>query len=366
MAQTIAFPLQTVAGPKQARSERTLQRLLDAAQVLIEEKGHAAVSIPEIARRARSSVGGFYARFRDKNELLRALEERHFIEVWQRLEALADARRWENVSTAQVVEAAVAELVSVTRERRRLIAAFLVSAIQDPAIREGGLRFRRRVEECIRGLLLPRRGEMDHPDPALAVDRGRRPPAVRRRAPAGAHDDVSPLRRHRTAGIEPDEGTQTQEVAMEYAQRNPLPVPPGGAYEPIKATIDSVFDWQYALRKRNLLNLYEKGKTLAWNANDLDWSTDVDIERLVRQRVANGLAPMINSMLSPPVHLGDDEVIRMQLHLNAFMLSQFLHGEEGALLATAKIVQGVPWAEAKFYAANQVADEARHVEVYHR
>src|SRR5439155_947057 len=49
-----------------------------------------------------------------------------------------------------------------------------------------------------------------------------------------------------------------------------------------------------------------------------------------------------------------------------FMLSQFLHGEQGALLATAKIVQGVPWAEAKFYAANQVADEARHVEVYHR
>jgi hypothetical protein len=48
------------------------------------------------------------------------------------------------------------------------------------------------------------------------------------------------------------------------------------------------------------------------------------------------------------------------------MLSQFLHGEQGALLATAKIVQGVPWAEAKFYAANQVADEARHVEVYHR
>ncbi len=52
--------------------------------------------------------------------------------------------------------------------------------------------------------------------------------------------------------------------------------------------------------------------------------------------------------------------------MNAFMLSQFLHGEQGALLATAKIVETVPWAEAKFYAANQVADEARHVEVYHR
>jgi hypothetical protein len=48
------------------------------------------------------------------------------------------------------------------------------------------------------------------------------------------------------------------------------------------------------------------------------------------------------------------------------MLSQFLHGEQGALLATAKIVQAVPDEEAKWYAANQVADEARHVEVYHR
>jgi hypothetical protein len=71
-------------------------------------------------------------------------------------------------------------------------------------------------------------------------------------------------------------------------------------------------------------------------------------------------------MLNPPVALSDDEVVRMQLNMNAFMLSQFLHGEQGALVATAKIVQGVPSAEAKFYAANQVADEARHVEVYHR
>ena len=52
--------------------------------------------------------------------------------------------------------------------------------------------------------------------------------------------------------------------------------------------------------------------------------------------------------------------------MNSFMLSQFLHGEQGALLATAKIVETVPWAEAKFYAASQVLDEARHVEVYHR
>src|SRR4029453_14198016 len=75
---------------------------------------------------------------------------------------------------------------------------------------------------------------------------------------------------------------------------------------------------------------------------------------------------MMNALLSPPRPLEDKQVMEFQLNMNAFMLSQFLHGEQGALLAPAKIVQGVPWTEAKFYAANQVADEARHVEVYHR
>jgi hypothetical protein len=153
---------------------------------------------------------------------------------------------------------------------------------------------------------------------------------------------------------------------MEYVQHNPLPIPASGAYESLNATVQTVLDWQYELKRQNLLALYEKGKTLAWNANDLDWSIDVDVERMMRERVANGAATLMNTLMSPPIHLRDEELIRMQLHMNSFMLSQFLHGEQGALLATAKIVQSVPWEEAKFYAANQVADEARHVEVYHR
>jgi len=153
---------------------------------------------------------------------------------------------------------------------------------------------------------------------------------------------------------------------MNYTQKNPLPVPEIGAYESLNATVHTVLDWQYDLRRQNLLSLYEKGKALAWNANDLDWSIDVDYDRLMRERAAGGAGAIINALMTPPIPLSDDELIRMQLHMNSFMLSQFLHGEQGALLATAKIVQSVPWEEAKFYAANQVADEARHVEVYHR
>jgi hypothetical protein len=53
-------------------------------------------------------------------------------------------------------------------------------------------------------------------------------------------------------------------------------------------------------------------------------------------------------------------------HLQAWQLSQFLHGEQGALVCTAKIVQQVPHMDAKFYAATQVMDEARHVEAFSR
>ncbi len=153
---------------------------------------------------------------------------------------------------------------------------------------------------------------------------------------------------------------------MNYAQRNPVPIPPTGPFSSVKATIETVFDWQYALRQQNLLALYEKGKSATWNAADLPWHTDVDIERISAERQAAGGGGLMNRLLHPPRELSPREIVDLNLHMNAFMLSQFLHGEQGALVATAKIVQTVPFEEAKFYAANQVADEARHVEVYHR
>jgi len=153
---------------------------------------------------------------------------------------------------------------------------------------------------------------------------------------------------------------------MKYEQRNPLPLPSSGPSETVTAELDTIFDWRYALERENLLSLYEKGKAATWNASDLDWSIDVDLERIARERADAGTPDLFNQMLQPPRRLEPGEGIEMNLNMNAWMISQFLHGEQGALLATAKIVQGAPDEEAKWYAANQVADEARHVEVYHR
>jgi len=141
-----------------------------------------------------------------------------------------------------------------------------------------------------------------------------------------------------------------------------IELPPAGPMEAVPSAFPSVFNWEYKVRHHELMRLYEKGKTLQWNAaTDIDWATDVDPERV---RAADTDA--FDAILNAPEKLDIATRGRMNHHMNAWMLSQFMHGEQGALLATAQIVSTVPWTEAKFYAANQVADEARHVEVYRR
>lgn len=145
-----------------------------------------------------------------------------------------------------------------------------------------------------------------------------------------------------------------------------IPLPGSGERQDVAATVRTILDWEYALENQGLLSLYEKGKSRNWSANDLAWDTPVDVERLIDERVRSGGGFVLNEWMSPPRKLDEREAATLQLNINAYMLSQFLHGEQGALLAAARIVQTVPDLEAKFYAATQVTDEARHVEVYHR
>src|SRR6266481_5015750 len=146
------------------------------------------------------------------------------------------------------------------------------------------------------------------------------------------------------------------------APTHDIELPPDGAEERVPSAFPTVFSWDYRIRHEELLRLYEKGKTLQWNAStDIDWSIDVDPERLTAEEM-----DIVDGLLALPQKLDLRQRRELDQHFNGWLLSQFLHGEQGALLATAQIVETVPWTEGKFYAANQVADEARHVEVYRR
>jgi len=125
----------------------------------------------------------------------------------------------------------------------------------------------------------------------------------------------------------------------------------------------NTFRWEYEDGRDKLLGLYEKGKRLQWNAAErIDWSQDLDPEN--PEGLPDAVIPIFGSDLWTGLNAA--EKARVRTHFQAWQLSQFLHGEQGALLCTAKIVQQVPAVDAKFYAATQVIDEARHVEAYAR
>ncbi len=141
----------------------------------------------------------------------------------------------------------------------------------------------------------------------------------------------------------------------------------------IRASSDALFTWDYEQSRPGLVKLYEKAKTSQWNATtDLDWSIDVDQEQVVMANAAQnmgaqqGLGPGVDLSGTPLAKWTDKEWIEFGVESQNWTLSQFMHGEQGALICTAQIVETVPWIDAKYYAATQVMDEARHVEVFAR
>ncbi len=139
----------------------------------------------------------------------------------------------------------------------------------------------------------------------------------------------------------------------------------------VQNNAETIFTWDYERSRAPLSKLYEKAKTSQWNGStDLPWDTHVDQEKLAMMSPdANPemLAAMgIDLTGSPMAKWSQKEWTELAIHQQNFMLSQFMHGEQGALICTAKIVETVPWIDAKYYAATQVMDEARHVEVFAR
>ena len=116
-----------------------------------------------------------------------------------------------------------------------------------------------------------------------------------------------------------------------------------------------------------LVTLYNKAMASQWNSvTELDWSTDVDPEGLVDidtplMQLARA-AREVDGCPSPPG--ARRELTALGVEALKANLSQFMHGEQGAMMTAAKIVETVPWIDAKYYASTQTMDEARHTEVF--
>jgi len=175
MAQTESTPtasFQWVRPPRQSRSQESLERILDAAEQVISEKGFDQATVAEIVRLANSSVGAFYGRFKEKDALLRCLHERFCEEAFATADAVLDPDRWRGQSIRQILSETIPFMVDAFRQRGGLIAAFIVRATYDPSFTQAWNSLGCHLTERFRTLLLERRSEIRHPDPSLAIEFG--------------------------------------------------------------------------------------------------------------------------------------------------------------------------------------------------
>lgn len=143
--------------------------------------------------------------------------------------------------------------------------------------------------------------------------------------------------------------------------RDLYPIPDIDPVWTVPQGFEASFDWDYDDGRKQMMHLYQKGKDMQWDAlNRIDWSLELDTENPMQ----------IPDELSGPFHtpywakMSAREQIELRRHMQSWIISQFMQGEQAALICAAKIVQQVPDLDAKFYASTQVMDEARHVEAY--
>jgi AcrR family transcriptional regulator len=155
--------------PQQARSQHTLSRILDASEAILAAKGWEATSVAEIAKRAGSSVGAFYARFRDKDALLVSLHQRFCEEAAATSEVALDEARWAGASICEIVRELVAFQVRVHEQRRGLLRAFVLKSLEDPSFEARTERLSHQMEERFTKLVVARRHEILHPVPVTGA-----------------------------------------------------------------------------------------------------------------------------------------------------------------------------------------------------
>ena len=149
---------------------------------------------------------------------------------------------------------------------------------------------------------------------------------------------------------------------MSTAEKYVVPTDVTGTWD-VPANCSARFSWEYDEPRDRLLSLYQKGKDKQWDSpKRMDWSIEVDWANPV------GMPEEYNPFLGTSVwdKMNEKERDSFTHHQAAWSWSQFMHGEQGAMITAARIVETVPDMDSKFYGATQVMDEARHVETYAR
>jgi hypothetical protein len=133
--------------------------------------------------------------------------------------------------------------------------------------------------------------------------------------------------------------------------------------EIFQTPLTGAYTWNYTEADKKLRKLYRLGKERNWNADfDIDWKQPAKHDETPMQASAEN--PYLG--WEPFMALSEHERNVFGWHQSVWTTSQFLHGEQGALLVASQLVSCAPTYDGKLYAGSQTFDEARHVEVFAR
>jgi AcrR family transcriptional regulator len=159
-----------VRAPRQARSQETLDRFLDATRQLLAERPFEEITVADIVRRADRTVGSFYARFDDKYAVLYELVQRVFERINDVVRAFCDPVRWDGQPVSEFAAEAVRMNVQAYRQAGPLFKAAFSAATIDERFRDLRIGVMKVCAEQQKAFLLTRADELGCPDPARASD----------------------------------------------------------------------------------------------------------------------------------------------------------------------------------------------------
>ena len=171
MLETIDLDQDYGRAPQQSRSRQPLTRIIEAAEALFAERGYDGTTVNQIVSKARCSVGGFYARFKDKESLFLYIHDRQCDLLIQRINFLGDLARAENASLETVVRQSVRALFLFAGQRRELTRMFIQRSGVDTEFHARYARTWGSVRDRLRPIMLARKNEIQTAtDPMRAID----------------------------------------------------------------------------------------------------------------------------------------------------------------------------------------------------
>lgn len=162
-------PRVSVHPPRQERSRASFERVVKAATALLEEEGFDGFTLAEVSKRARVSIGSIYARVKSKDDLFYVVQDRYMTETEDR-PSLREPDVWHDLSADGVVVRLVEEFGKVFRQNERLLRVFMHRGIVDPLVAARSSSSVSSFHDQFEAILLTRKDEIAHTDPALAID----------------------------------------------------------------------------------------------------------------------------------------------------------------------------------------------------